>query len=195
MVTTKKGKRSPVKFTLDSYVGNQKAWHTIAMVNATQFADLVLQGYQNDGTPLSTSSQLFTRLDFIRQNNYKGTNWQDEVMQSGFMQNHSLNMASGNEQNRFRLSGTCFSQDGIVRNSSMKKYFINFSNDLTINKWLSAGVSGTFSHFEKNYYNSDLYGGVLTTALAADTLTPAWDKITNNWAGQIFPTPTTLQEV
>ena len=181
LVTTKKGKRGPVKFTLDSYVGNQKAWHTIPMVNATQFADLVLQGYQNDGTPLSTSSQLFTRLDFIRQNNYKGTNWQDEVMQSGFMQNHSLNMAGGNEQNRFRLSGTYFSQDGIVRNSSMKKYFINFSNDLTINKWLSAGVSGAFSHFEKNYYNSDLYGGVLTTALAADPLTPAWDKITNNW--------------
>ena len=181
LVTTKKGKRGPVKFTLDSYVGNQKAWRTIPMVNATQFANLVLQGYQNDGTPLSLNSQLFTRLDFIRQNNYVGTKWQNEVMQGGFMQNHSLNMAGGSEQNRFRLSGTYFSQDGIVKNSSMKKYFINFSNDLTINKWLSAGISGAFTHFDKNYYNSDLYSGVLTIALSADPLAPAWDKITGNW--------------
>ncbi|WP_301921084.1 TonB-dependent receptor [Ferruginibacter sp.] len=181
LVTTKKGKKGPVKFVVDSYVGNQKAWRTIPMVNATEYANLVLQGYANDGNPLDTSSQLYTRLNYVRQNNYHGTNWQDEVMQSGFMQNHSLSIAGGNDQNRFRLSGTYFTQDGIVRNSSMKKYFLNFSNDLTINKWLTAGISGAFTHFDKNYYNSDLYSGVLTTALAADPLTAAWDKITHNW--------------
>ncbi len=181
LVTTKKGKKGPLKFVFDSYVGNQKAWRTIPMVNATEFANLVLQGYANDGNPLDTNSQLYTRLNYVRQNNYKGTNWQNEVMQSGFMQNHSLNIAGGNDQNRFRLSGTYFSQDGIVRNSSMNKYFLNFSNDLTISSWLKAGISGAFTHFDKTYFNSDLYSGVLTTALAADPLTAAWDKITNNW--------------
>ena len=181
LVTTKKGKRGPIKFSFDTYMGNQKAWHTIPMVDATDYANLVLQAYANDGTALDTTTQLYTRLDFVRKNNFKGTNWQNEVMQSGFMQNHSLTMSGGNEQNRFRLSGTYFSQDGIVKNSSMKKYFINFSNDLTINKWLTAGVSGAFTHFDKNYYNADLYGGVLTTALSADPLTAAWDKISNNW--------------
>lgn len=181
LVTTKKGKRGPIKFSFDSYVGNQKAWRTIPLVNATDFSNLVLQAYANDGAALDTTSQLYTRLNFVRKNNFKGTNWQDEVMQSGFMQNHSLTMAGGNDQNRFRLSGSYFTQDGIVRNSSMKKYFINFSNDLTINKWLTAGITGAFTHFDKNYYNSDLYSGVLTTALSADPLAPAWDKISNNW--------------
>ena len=83
LVTTKKGKKGPVKFVVDSYVGNQKAWRTIPMVNATEYANLVLQGYANDGNPLDTSSQLYTRLNYVRQNNYHGTNWQDEVMQSG----------------------------------------------------------------------------------------------------------------
>lgn len=181
VVTTKKGKRGPVKFTVDSYVANQKAWQLMPMVNATEYANLVLQGYANDGTPLNPNSELFTRLDFVRQNKYVGTNWQNEVMQSGFMQNHSLTMSGGSEVNRFRLSGTYFTQDGIVKNSAMKKYFINFNNDITINRWLSGGVSGAFTHFEKNYYNGDYYSGVLTTALVADPLTPAWDKITNNW--------------
>ncbi len=181
VVTTKKGKRGPVKMTLDSYVANQKAWRTINMTNAAQYADLVMQGYANDGNPLNPNSMLFTRLNFVKQNNYKGTNWQDEVMQSGFMQNHSLTLAGGNELNRFRISGTYFTQDGIVKNSAMKKYFVNFNNDITISKWLSAGVSGAFTHFEKNYYNGDYYSGVLTTALVADPLTPAWNKIANNW--------------
>ncbi len=181
VVTTKKGKKGPVKFTFDSYVANQKAWRTVPMVNATEYANLVLQGYENDGTPLSTSSEMFTRLDFVRNKNYAGTNWQDEVMQSGFMQNQTLTLAGGNEQNRFRLSGSYFSQDGIVKNSSLKKYFVNFSDELTINNWLSAGVSSAFTNFEKNYYNGDYYSGILTTALAADPITPAWNKITNNW--------------
>lgn len=181
VVTTKKGRRGGVKVSFDSYVGNQKAWRTVPMANATEYANLVLQGYDNDGTPLNQSSMLYTRLDFVRQNNYVGTNWQNEVMQSGFMQNHSLNVSGGNDLSRFRLSGTYFTQDGIVRNSAMKKYFINFSNDFTISKWLTAGISGAFTHFEKNYYNADYYSGVLTTALGADPITPAWDKNTNNW--------------
>lgn len=181
VVTTKKGKKGPVRMTFDSYVANQKAWRTIPMVNAAEYAGLVMQGYANDGNPLNPNSMLFTRLDFVKQNNYKGTNWQDEVMQSGFMQNHSLTLSGGNDLNRFRISGTYFTQDGIVKNSAMKKYFVNFNNDITLNKWLSAGVSGAFTHFEKNYYNGDYYSGVLTTALIADPLTPAWNKITNNW--------------
>ncbi|MCU0403657.1 MAG: TonB-dependent receptor [Chitinophagaceae bacterium] len=181
VVTTKKGKRGPAKFSFDAYAGFQEAWRTLPMTDATQFANLVLEGYANDGTPLGENTELYTRLNFVRENNYKGTNWQDEVMQQGFMQNYSLTIAGGSEQNRYRISGTYFSQDGIVRNSAMKKYFINFNNDYTFNKWLTAGVSGAFTHFEKNYYNGDLYSGVLTTALAADPLAAAWDKITNNW--------------
>jgi TonB-linked SusC/RagA family outer membrane protein len=181
VVTTKKGRRGPVKFNIDSYAGVQKAWRTIPMTNAAQFAELVLEGYANDGITLDPNSDLFTRLNFVQQNKSRGTNWQDEVMQSGVMQSHSLTMAGGGDNNRFRISGTYFTQDGIVRNSAMRKYFVNFSDDITINKWLSGGVSGAFTHFEKNYYNSDLYSGVLTTALKADPVAAAWDKITNNW--------------
>jgi TonB-dependent starch-binding outer membrane protein SusC len=181
LVTTKKGKNGPAKFMVDAYAGFQEAWRTLPMTDATQFANLVLEGYENDGNPLSPNSELYTRLDYVRQNNNKGTNWQDEVMQKGFIQNYTLTAAGGSEQNKYRISGTYFTQDGIVRNSSLKKYFINFNNDYKFNKWLTAGVSGAFSHFEKNYYNSDLYSGVLTTALAADPLAAAWDKVTNNW--------------
>lgn len=181
VVTTKKGKRGPAKFSFDSYAGMLQAWKTLPMTNATQFANLVLEAYQNDGTPLAQNSELYTRLNFVRENNYNGTDWQDEVMQTGFIQNHTLTIAGGNEQNRYRISGTYFSQDGIVRNSGLKKYFINFNNDYTFNKRFSAGISGAYTHFEKNFYNGDLYSGVLTTALAADPIAPAWDKITNNW--------------
>ena len=181
VVTTKKGKKGPVKFNFDAYAGVQEAWRTLSMVNASDYANLVFEGYANDGTPLSPNSELYTRLDFVRKNNYKGTNWQDEVMQTGVIQNYSLSMSGGSDQNKFRLSGTYFSQDGLVKNSSMKKYFLNFGNDFTISKWLTAGISGAFTHFEKNYYNSDLYSGVLTTALKADPLAAAWDPISNNW--------------
>lgn len=181
LITTKKGKRGPVRFTLDSYAGVQQVRRTIPMLNASRFATLVLEGYENDGTVLPETSDLYNRLNFVKNGGYRGTDWQDEVLQDGVIQNHSLTVTGGNDQNRFRISGTYFNQTGIVKNTGLKKYFLNFSNDLTLNKWLTAGISAAYTQDEKNWYNSDLYGGVLTNALKADPLTPAWDKITNNW--------------
>lgn len=179
MITTKKGKTGPAKFTVDTYTGYQEAWRHLPMTNATQYAQLVLEGYANDGQ--TAPSNMLSRLQFVANGNYKGTDWQDEVMQKGIMQNYTLSMSGGTDKNKYRLSGTYFDQDGIIKNTGMKKYFVNFNNDYKVNKWFKAGISANFIHYEKIYYNGDYYSGVLTNALAADPMTPVWDNTTNNW--------------
>ncbi|MBC7417807.1 MAG: SusC/RagA family TonB-linked outer membrane protein, partial [Pedobacter sp.] len=179
MITTKKGQNGPAKFSFDSYTGLQQAWKTIPMVNATQYAKLVTQGYTNEGQ--SVPVNLATRLDFLGAGNFTGTNWQKEIFQKGIMQNHTLTASGGSERNKFRLSGTYFEQEGIIKNSGMKKFFLNFVNDLNVNKWLTTGVSANFINYDKTYYNGDYYSGVLTNALMADPIAAAWDKDTNNW--------------
>lgn len=181
LITTKRGKSGAARISFDGYAGVQQAWRTQKMLTASEYATLRLEAYQNDGTVLDPASSQYKRLNAAIQSNAKGTDWQKEVMQTGAIQNYSLNILGGSENSRYSITGTYFSQDGIVKNSGMKKYFIRFNNDYTLTKWLTGGVSGAFSRTNKTYTNNDLYAGVLTTALRVDPLTPAWDAATNNW--------------
>ncbi|RFM26624.1 SusC/RagA family TonB-linked outer membrane protein [Deminuibacter soli] len=180
VVTTKKGRSGPVKFSFDGYTGLQTPRRKLKMTNASQYATLVEEAYSNDGVPVPTSFK--QELDDALAGKYgNGTNWQDEVFQNGLMQNYSLGLAGGNDINRFRLSGTYFSQDGIIKNTGLKKYFFNFNDDITVNKWLRGGFNVAFSHADKTYYNGDLYAGILPNALSAEPLAPVRDPLTGNW--------------
>ncbi len=181
LITTKRGQSGPTRFTFESYVGFQKAWRQVDMLNATDYSTLRLEAYSNDGVVLPADDDELVRLSFVQANGYRGTNWQDEVMQTGLIQNYSLSAQGGSEKNRFSFTATYFGQEGIVLNSDFKKLTFRLNDDVKINNWLNAGVSVAYSHTDKTFYNGDLFNGVLTSALRADPITPAFDEPTNNW--------------
>lgn len=180
VVTTKKGRSGPVRFTFDGYTGFQQTWRKIPLTNAQQYATLVEEGYTNDNQAVPVNIK--SRLDSAIAGGYgAGTNWQDAVFQNGYMQNYSLGLAGGNDVNRFRFSGTYFTQDGIVKNTGLKRYTLNFNDDITVNKWLKGGVNIAFVHSDKTYNNGDLYSGILPNAVSAEPLAQVIDPKTNNW--------------
>ncbi len=185
LITTKRGRSGPAKFTLDGYAGVQNAWRKQSLLNASQYATLRLEAYRNDGTVLDQTGQEYQLLNNAVQSNMVGTDWQKEVMQSGSIQNYTLNVMGGSDKSRYSLTGTYFGQDGIVKNSSLRKYFLRFNNDYTFTNWLTGGVSAAFSRTNKTFTNNDLFAGVLTTALRAEPITPAWNSTTNNWGRTI----------
>ncbi|KAA6436845.1 TonB-dependent receptor [Dyadobacter flavalbus] len=187
LVTTKRGKSGAPKISFDAYAGVQKAWNKVDLLNASQYATLRLESYANDGTVLPTDGTLYQTLNGFKQSGEKGTNWQDEVMQTGVMQNYSLNIMGGNEKHRYSLTGTYFDQQGIVKNTPMKKLFLRFNNDFYVTKWLNAGISAAYASTDRTPYFGDQYGGVLTSALSVSSLAKAWDPATNFWGKRPVP--------
>lgn len=181
LISTKRGKSGAPKISFDAYAGVQKAWNKVDVLNASQYATLRLESYANDGTVLPQDGALFQTLNRFAQSSDPGTNWQDEVMQTGIMQNYSLNVMGGTEKHRYSLTGTYFDQQGIVKNSPVKKLFLRFNNDFYVTKWLDAGISAAYANTDKTQYFGDQYGGVLTSALSVSPLAKAWDPATNFW--------------
>jgi TonB-linked SusC/RagA family outer membrane protein len=181
LISTKRGKSGTPKISFDAYAGVQKAGNKVDMLNASQYATLRLESYANDGTVLPQDGALYQTLNGFRQSTDPGTNWQDEVMQTGIMQNYSLNVMGGNEKHRYSLTGTYFDQEGIVKNSPVKKLFLRFNNDFYVTKWLDAGISAAYADTDKTQYFGDQYGGILTSALSVSPLAKAWDPATNFW--------------
>jgi len=181
LITTKRGKSGKAKFLFDSYMGVQQAWKHEDLLNAGQYAALRLEAFANDGVAIDPTNSQMQRLLDAKNNNLKGTDWQNEVLRTGAIRNYSLNVLGGTDAARYSITGTYFDQEGILKNTGLKKYFVRFNNDYTLAPWLTAGLSAAFSHSDRTATTNDLYSGVLTTALRVDPLTPAWNSATNNW--------------
>lgn len=181
LISTKKGKVGKPQFTFDAYGGVQQAARLMPLTNAAEYATLRLEAYENDGREIDPLNSEHARLLYARDGNYKGTDWQDEVLNPAPIQNYSLNVNGGNERQRYSVSGTYFNQEGMVKNSGMQKFFMNFNTDYKLSDWLTAGLVANFVNTDKSTYNNDFYGGILSTALAGSPIVPAWDYPSNNY--------------
>jgi TonB-linked SusC/RagA family outer membrane protein len=72
------------------------------------------------------------------------TDWLKEVLtNSGLLQNHNVQLASGGEKVNVFTSFTYMNQQGLVPNTSFEKYDIRFNPEFKVNKWLTlTGVLG-----------------------------------------------------
>jgi TonB-linked SusC/RagA family outer membrane protein len=182
LVTTKRGKSGAPKISFEAYRGVQQPGKKVELTNAAEYATLYLEAFANDGIALSDDSDIRTRLEFVKNNNLKGTDWQSEILrQQAMVQNISMNVSGGTENNRYLFSATAFNQAGLVKNSDMKKYFIRFNNDMKVSSWLNGGIGLNYVYTDKTYYSDDQYSGVLPVALRIDPVTAAWDSYRNNW--------------
>lgn len=179
IITTKKGKSGNVRVDLDAYYGKQQAWRMIPMTNSQQYATLVEEAYANDVTDVPSNFK--AKLDSAKNGLIGTTNWQDVVMQNAPIQNYTLAVSGGGSINRFRLSSTYFDQDGIIKNSMMKKYFFNLNDEFSPAQWIKAGFNTSFTHYHKTNYNGEYYGGVLTNVLQAEPVIPVYSA-DGNWS-------------
>jgi TonB-linked SusC/RagA family outer membrane protein len=143
VITTKHGKVGPPKFNASGYTGFQQIRKELALTNAAQYATLVNEAYTNAGQQLPTD--LASPIQTAISSNATGTNWQDQLTQRGLIQNYNLSASGGTEQNRYLVSGGFFQQDGIVKNSGLKKFVIRFNDDFILTDHVKAGISTSFT--------------------------------------------------
>ncbi|MDJ0363639.1 TonB-dependent receptor [Hymenobacter sp. H14-R3] len=184
VITTKHGKEGKAQFNLSSYVGFQQIRKKLDLTTAAQYATLVSEAYANENKPLP--ADLAAQLPNAIATNAQGTNWQDLVSQRGIIESYSLSAAGGTEQNRYLVSGAYFQQDGIVKNSGLKKYIVRLNDDLVLSERIKAGLSATFTHSQllansaggNPLFNSSITASPISSPYNADG-SYAYDQITS----------------
>ncbi|MEQ8419304.1 MAG: TonB-dependent receptor [Arenibacter algicola] len=133
LITTKRGKAGQSRFTYDAYTTFQSPTRFIDVLNASEFAawQNEVQGIVAYPDPASLG---------------EGTNWQEEVYNHGApMTSHTLSASGGNEKAQYFVSGNYFDQDGIFRDSNLKRYQLRLNGDYQMNDVLKIGNSVTLS--------------------------------------------------
>ncbi len=173
LITTKHGKVGTTQFNLFGYTGYQEIRHKLDLANAQQYATLVNEAYTDpNGKPIP--ADYVAILNSALTGGATGTNLQDYATQKGLITNYSLSASGGTDQNRFLISGNYFQQDGIIKNSGLKKFVIRLNDDVTLTKRIKAGVSATFTNSKLTGANDGqgnaTYSSVLRYATQANPI-------------------------
>lgn len=114
LVTTKSGKKGKVKVNYNFSYGWQSKWRKRDVLNATEYAVMMNEGYVNAGmAPLYDDPYNLT--DAMGNRITTGTDWQDELFNDNApVVNHDITVSGASDKVNYYLSLGYYTQEGII---------------------------------------------------------------------------------
>ena len=101
IITTKSGQEGKTNVTYNGYVAFDNVLKTLDMASASQLRSSGLIGTEQDGGG--------------------DTDWQDEVLRTGFSHNHNVSISGGNAKTKYMGSVNYMNREGVVRGTGMNR--------------------------------------------------------------------------
>ncbi len=143
IITTKKGTAGASKIQYNVSTGFSQAVRIPGILNAKEFAIL-----QNEALVNSNKTAYYTDEEIAAFG--EGTNWIDEILQTGYRQNHNLMFSGGTDKLRYALNGDFLDEKGTVMNSWYKRYNVRLNLDTDVTKWLTIGINSFATHSKQH---------------------------------------------
>ena len=205
LITTKRGSKDKTKVDIDYQFSMQELSKKIDMMNAAEFKQLHLDGYNN------------TYFDHLRINNIYGsdeerwlhsreddeatrkannasntmilapdiingiydTDWQDEIFSSAPMSRTNVNISGGKEGHRYMFSLGYLDQDGIIAPSTHSRITSRLNMDIDVTKKLSIGVNSSMFYVTERTVKSDglaFADGIILNTLGMPSQYPVYNE-------------------
>ncbi|RAJ92642.1 TonB-linked SusC/RagA family outer membrane protein [Larkinella arboricola] len=115
IITTKQGKEGPTRVSFSAKYGVQNVYKRWDVMDASGFAALQRQQYENSGQtpPASVATGTF--------NPNINTDWQDQVLRTGSLQDYNLTLSGGTKTGSYLVSGSYFKNAGYVTGSDFDR--------------------------------------------------------------------------
>ena len=143
MVTTKRGQSGEGRLSVTANWAIQNVTSIPEMLNAAEYA-----AYSND---MLSAAGLATNPAWSDPSSLgEGTDWLDELFQTGVMQNYTVSYSGGNEKSHYYVSGGFLDQSGTVRTVNYQRFTFQNNNDTQLFRWLKLSNNITFSTDKKS---------------------------------------------
>ena len=123
IITTKSGSyEQKMQVKVNGYTGFSNAIKTIDVLEAPQLAELKRERYTNDGLPVEA---IWENPEYQTQR----TNWQEELLGTGRVNNFDVGVSGGSSNSSFALSASYFDEEGMIKNSYFTRYSFRLNSD------------------------------------------------------------------
>jgi len=190
LITTKRGAAGRTNVTFNSYVGTQSAARRLDLMNSREYLEFFNESASNDGYGEDYYGQIGV-ADSV------SSDWQDAVLRSAPVSNAELAVSGGDQRLQYRVSGTWFNQDGIVRASGYRRVGGRVNLDFNPTGTLSLRTGLAVSADRNDRVENDGSGvGIITNAVGEAPLVPVQlpsGDFTGLDDGLEYPNPAALQ--
>jgi len=166
LITTKRGvaaaERPQINF--NAYYGTQQDWKRVEFLNTDEYIEVYNEARRNHPDPSRRHPAYFGYVDDGVDNVWEldriNTDWLDQMFRSAPMYSMTGSIAGGTERTRYFVSGTVFSQDGIVRGFGYERLNGRLNLDYTASDRLTLGtnVALTRGLTERARSDNTIYG-------------------------------------
>ncbi|WP_188463272.1 SusC/RagA family TonB-linked outer membrane protein [Marivirga lumbricoides] len=113
IITTKQGKEGPAKISASAKYGVQQIANRWDLMNSAEFAAMQRRQYENSGETIPSSvTDVNPEID---------TDWQDEVIRTGNIQDYNVTLSGGSETSSYLVSGSYFKNEGAIIGQSFDR--------------------------------------------------------------------------
>lgn len=174
LITTKRGKAGEAKFSYDGMFAVARQNTRIDMLNLREYA-----AYHKDWVSIGevASNAYYADPSLLGE----GTNWQDEVFQTAFTQQHQVSASGGTDKVQYYFSGSYMDQDGTVIGTNFQRYSFRSNVDAQLRDWFKVGVSATYASTLDDLKLADGGEGLIFSSLTMLPDIPVYD-VDGNYA-------------
>jgi TonB-linked SusC/RagA family outer membrane protein len=161
IITTARGKQTAngqPEVRYNAYAGEtviNRYIHTLTGPQYVAFrreANRAINNY-NDADPVAADAKIFSvlELDAIAKNQY--TDWQKEITQNGFQQNHELSVLGASATTKYNVSLGYYQDKGYIKLQDFTRYNLRVNLDQKIGSRVNMGLSMLGSYGLRNGAN------------------------------------------
>ena len=161
IITTARGKQTAngqPEVRYNAYAGKtiiNRYIHTLSGPEYVEFrreANRTINNY-NDADPVASDAKVFStlELDAIAKNQY--TDWQKEITQHGYQQNHELSILGASATTKYNVSLGYYQDQGYIKLQDFKRYNLRVNLDQKIGSRVNMGLSILGSYGLRNGAN------------------------------------------
>ncbi len=160
LITTKSGKEGKGKITYNNQIGFQSHGRLTPMANRDQYIQLYNEAATADNEASSIKRPLIEG-SWVDGKEFADVNHLKEIFQVAPIQTHELSFRGGNDKTNYLISGTYFSQEGIIKETDYNRFNLRSNISSDVKEWLNVGlnVSGGVSNNRLVSSSGDGYAG------------------------------------
>lgn len=168
IITTKKGKEGPMTIAGGVKTGIQQIRNRWDMMNNEEYKALATQLFNNGGLPVPT----IITTDY---NPAINTEWQEEFMRTGNIQDYNLSLSGGSKTANYYISGSYFKNTGPVIDNEFERASLRINTTGKRGRF-TFGENMLLSYTHEDPIASDIFTNPFTDMITMLPVVPLQDR-------------------
>lgn len=144
LIQTKKGRQGKATITYKGQVGMAETERRLDMMSGDEYLQYLYDyNHLKNGIPYDqlTPESVLGADELANYKAGRTIDWQDKMFRQALVTNHQISLTGGTESTTYMASISRLRQDGVVRNTGMKRTNISLNINQNLGKWLKIGMS------------------------------------------------------